>query len=227
MRISRIKVTARRLSRVAAITGLAAFAAGCSGELASIDDEYVPVSVNENYPIRVLDKPMRLTLDVGPAGLRAADVEDVAAFARGASSSSSTPVIVSYPAASARARRAADQAAGVLAQHGVPRSGIHLTRYDGKSDVVVMTYSQKVASTKPCGDWSENLRAKQSNDDLGTNFGCSFQQNVAAMVTDPEDLVRARTMPPARSAPQNTAIQTYETGGWTTPNTTTNISASD
>ncbi len=200
---------------------------GCSEELASYDDVYVPVSVEETHPIRVIERPVNLTIEVGRRGVQPTDMNDINGFARSAAARSSSRVTVSYPAASKNARRAAEQTTQILMRNGVSRSAIHIASYDGKSDVVTLSFNETLATTRPCGDWSENLRAKQSNDDLGPNFGCAFQQNIAAMVTDPEDFVRAKQMPPARSAPQNAAIQAYESGNWTTPNTTTNISASD
>lgn len=214
-----------RRASAAAVSGLTLILAGCSHDLASIDDVYVPVSADENFPIQVVDKPVRLALDVPPGGLRPSDVGEIRGFARETASPAASPVTVSYPAASARARHAASQAAAVLVQEGVPRANIKVTSYDGKSDVVTLAFSQRAAVTKPCGDWSENLRPTQFNDDVGSNFGCAVRQNYAAMVSDPEDFVRQRTPSPTRSAPQNPAIQTYESGGWTTPNTSTNISS--
>jgi pilus assembly protein CpaD len=73
-----------------------------------------------------------------------------------------------------------------------------------------------VAETKPCGDWSENLRANQFNES-GTAFGCAVQQNFAAMVTNPEDFVEPPPQTPTQSATQNPALERYNNGTWTAP----------
>jgi pilus assembly protein CpaD len=45
-----------------------------------------------------------------------------------------------------------------------------------------------VAVTKECGDWSENLADTASNEPTA-DFGCSVQNNIAAMVVNPENFV--------------------------------------
>lgn len=203
-------VTAALLA--ASVTALGA----CSTELASIDDVYVPSSVEERFPIRVADKPLKLTLDVNTSGVRPGDVQEVRAFASAVAAASS-PVTIAYPAGSPAARKGAAEVADIMMRQGVAQSAIHMTRYEGKSNVVAVSSSRKLAYTKPCGDWSENLRAAQTNDDLGADFGCSFQRNTAAMVTDPEDFVRPKPMPPAMSSARNPALQQYQAGTWTVP----------
>lgn len=190
---------------------------GCSPELASFQDTYVPASVDENFPIKVVDRPVQLTVGTNPGGLIHGDAKQVGRFAQAAAATRPpSPVVVSYPAGSKAARRAASQAAGLIAQQGVPRQSIIVTPRDGKGNAVTMTFAQKVTETRECGDWSENMRANQWNDN-GPNFGCAFQQNFAAMIANPEDLVHARPMTPAMSAAQSAALDTYQTGKWTTP----------
>lgn len=47
------------------------------------------------------------------------------------------------------------------------------------------------AVTKECGAWPEDLAETGSNQPF-TNFGCAHQQNIAAVVSRPEDLERPR-----------------------------------
>ena len=188
-------VTFRRLAAAALLAAAAATAAGCSNDLASFEDTYVPQTPEERYPIRVVDQPTTLTVDVAYGGLQSGAVESVTRFARGADVSARTPVSITFPVASKPARRAADQAAGILAHNGIPRSSIRIASYDGASNVITLSYSTRKAMTKPCGDWSENMRASYTNDDVGTNFGCAYQSNIAAMASNPEDFVQSRKMP--------------------------------
>lgn len=192
-------------------------ATGCSSELASFQDTYVPASVDENYPIKVVERPVQLTVEAASSGLQHADVKQVTRFGQAAASArAATPVVVSYPAGSKIAKRAAGQAAGLIVRQGVARESVVLTPRDGKGNAVTMTFAKKVAQTRPCGDWSQNMRANQWNDS-GPNFGCAFQQDFAAMIANPEDLERPRQMTPAMSAAQSAALAEYQAGQWTTP----------
>ncbi|MDI1297536.1 MAG: CpaD family pilus assembly protein [bacterium] len=65
------------------------------------------------------------------------------------------------------------------------------------------------ASVPGCPDWSSKA---ETNMNLGTssNFGCGTNSNLAAMVANPEDLVRGQTSDSElRTATSNRAISTY------------------
>ena len=209
-----------RLHRKAATAALlvltAALTFGCSPDLASFDDSYVPVSVDENFPIKVVERPVKLSLDVGPRGLQPLEAADVAGFARQAAARSSTPVLVSYASGSKSARNAADQATAILRQQGVKRQAILVTPHDGSANSVTLAFAVKATETKPCGNWSANMRSGQFNDN-SPNFGCAFQQNFAAMVANPSDLQHPRTLDPAMSAAQAPGLDDYYSGAWTAP----------
>lgn len=196
----------------------AAFAAlsmtGCSSELASFDDVYVPSSVEENFPITVVERSVRLSLDATPGGLSPRDASLVVELANRVGSRGPTPVMVSYASGSKVSRQAADQAAAILVHNGLPRYAIVVSPRDGRENRIVLAYSTKVAETKPCGDWSQNLRASQFNDG-GPNFGCAVQQNMAAIVANPGDLEHAQKLPPPLSAAQSNALAAYNSGAWT------------
>lgn len=193
----------------------AAFLSGCSPELASFDDTYVPASVEENFPIKIVEQPVKLTVAIGPSGLISGEAYEVVRFSREVMVASSSPVTISYSTVSKSGPRAADQVAAILIQQGIPRHAINKNSH-GKEDVLTIVASVKTATTKPCGSWAENLRANQNNQS-GTAFGCSVQQNMAAMVARPGDFERARPMPPSLSVSQNPALSNYGSGAWTTP----------
>ena len=66
------------------------------------------------------------------------------------------------------------------------------------------------ASVPGCPDW----QTKQENNMSGgtsSNFGCATNSNFAAMVANPEDLVRGQTTnSELRTATSNRAIQSYQ-----------------
>jgi pilus assembly protein CpaD len=209
----------RSPARAAAMLLLCVFSAplaGCSQDFSSVDDVYVPRTGEERFPIQVVDKPVKMSLSAQSGKLSQAEVNHLSAFAKAARTDRTTPVSVTYPAGSDKARRVSHQAVHVLINQGVPRSMIHTASYKGKSDVVSLSFTRKVATTKECGDWSKNLGENSKNEPY-PNFGCTIQNNLAAMVSNPEDFERPRTMGPKRAAGQMTAMESYNTGAWTTP----------
>ena len=53
---------------------------------------------------------------------------------------------------------------------------------------VIVSFTNYVATASECGDWSEEIERRFRNIPA-KNFGCFAQQNLAAMIADPRDLV--------------------------------------
>jgi pilus assembly protein CpaD len=189
---------------------------GCSQDFASVDDVYVPRSGQDRFPIQVVDMPVKMSISATSGKLPAEDVNRLSGFAIAAREDRTTPVSVSYPSGSKRARDVAQQAVKVLMHQGVPRSMIQTSSYKGKSDVVSLSFTRRVAATKPCGDWSKNL-AETSANEPHPNFGCTLQNNFAAMAANPEDFERPRTMGPASAAGRMPGMDAYNSGEWMQP----------
>ena len=68
--------------------------------------------------------------------------------------------------------------------------------------------NKRVAVTEECGDWSENL-AFNPDQRPYPNMGCAVQNNLAAMVANPEDFVKPRAMTPALASNRSAAIDVY------------------
>ncbi|MBB6124790.1 CpaD family pilus assembly lipoprotein [Sphingobium subterraneum] len=70
---------------------------------------------------------------------------------------------------------------------------------------------RSIASVPGCPNWN----SKQENDVVGgasSNYGCASNSNLAAMVANPEDLVRGKTATSdLRTAASSRAIETYRT----------------
>jgi pilus assembly protein CpaD len=211
----RSTVTAR-LAAVMLLCICAAPLAGCSQDFASVDDGYVPRSGEDRFPIRVVDVPVKLSVSAKSGKLKPQEVNRLAAFAKAAPKDRTTPVSVTYPSGSKRAREVSQQAVKVLLHQGVPRSMIHTSSYKGSSDIVSLSFSRTVASTAECGDWSKNL-GENSKNEPHPNFGCSLQNNFAAMASNPEDFERPRGTGSTLAAGQMPAMEKYQTGEWTVP----------
>lgn len=100
--------------------------------------------------------------------------------------------------------------ADLVARHGLlvgeDSSAAAGTAPDGAVRLIVRRAS---ASVPGCPDWSTK---SETDPQLGTssNFGCGVNSNLAAMVANPEDLVRGQTSDSGlRTATSNRAISTY------------------
>jgi pilus assembly protein CpaD len=80
---------------------------------------------------------------------------------------------------------------------------------------VTLTFIRYVAETKPCGDWSDDLAQTLQNRPM-PNLGCATQQNIAAMVADPRDLMAPKPMTPGDTQRALTVLDKYRKGEPTT-----------
>jgi pilus assembly protein CpaD len=96
---------------------------------------------------------------------------------------------------------------------GISRDKILVTtREAGNSDPRVdVSYIAYTAHTKACGDWSENESFTIENH-TSANFGCSVQQNIAAMVADPRDLLGPGAMGPVDTNRRAVVMEHYSKG---------------
>jgi pilus assembly protein CpaD len=152
-----------------------------------------------------------MNLDARAGSLRAEQLNSVIAFARDARANATSRIAVRYASGSSKARKVASEAAAVLAAQGVPRSSITTASYKGGGSTVTLSFHRKVAVSAECGDWSANLAGDQYNDPY-PNFGCSMQQNIAAMVANPEDHENPRAMTPLLGGTRSATIKKYNSG---------------
>ena len=99
------------------------------------------------------------------------------------------------------------------ASTGISRDKILVSTHDvANSDFRVdVSYIAYTAHTKGCGDWSDN-EAFTLDNHTPANFGCSVQQNIAAMVADPRDLLGPGSMGPVDAARRAAVMDHYEKG---------------
>jgi hypothetical protein len=67
------------------------------------------------------------------------------------------------------------------------------------------------AHAKECGSWPEDMTETAQNTAY-ENFGCSQQNNIAAMVADPRDLVRPRRSAPSDAMRRSKVFDNYREG---------------
>ena len=147
------------------------------------------------------------------------------AFKQGANGSI-TLMVPSGSQNEAAARAIAPKIVSVLEQEGIRRSRVRMANYyggeHGASAPIRLSYSALNASVEPCGKWPEDLAASNSQNKNYHNFGCASQNNLAAMIANPADLLAPRGMSPIDAERRNQAIQVYrdgEVGRTATPQT--------
>lgn len=199
---------AARFAAMLLVSVAATALAGCSQDFESEDDVYVPRAGQDRFPIEVVEMPVKMSISAQSGHLPPEDAKLLARFAVAAQQNRMTPVYVSYPNGSARARGVSQQAVRYLMRQGVPRAAIHTASYNGKSDVVSLAFTRKIAATKQCGDWSTNVGKTPLNEPY-PNFGCTLQNNFAAMVSNPEDFERLRDMGPTTADNLMLGLTTY------------------
>lgn len=165
-----------------------------------------------NHPIAVEPSYREIKLGYGgPDGIGTDDALKFDAFLAEYRAHGNGSLGISVPSgASSRATTTffAERAAAT----GIPRDKILVSTHDAvngdqRVDVSFITY---VARAGECG-WSENLAFTVENH-TARNFGCATQRNLAAMVSDPRDLLGPRRFDPADANRATTVITNYEQG---------------
>ena len=181
---------------------------GCSqGDV--FENEYVPATHYEHYPIAVRKAPVKMGIAARAGGLTREQINAAANFAADARQNAASKISIRWPSGGGNARQAAHDIAGLFVDQGVPRAMIRLASYPGgASSPIQISYLRKVAVTAECGDWSDNL-ANDPDNTLYRNYGCATQHNLAAMVSNPEDFERPRAMSPVTAANRTAAMAIY------------------
>lgn len=166
-----------------------------------------------NHPIAVEPSFREIKLGYGgPEGLSTDDAIKFDTFLADYRAHGNGSLGISVPAG-ASSRAVTTFFAERAAATGIPRDKILVSTHDvangdQRVDVSFITY---VARAGECGDWSENMAFVAENQS-GKNFGCATRRNMAAMVSDPRDLLGPRRFEPADANRAATVITNYEQG---------------
>jgi pilus assembly protein CpaD len=232
--MSSIEVLAMRRSRpVAARSGLMPVAALMLAGLVSacqtnggtpLPPEFTS-SVSTRHPIQVVEGSA--VLDIlpggGPGGLTDRQVADIRSFGHEWRANGRGRVIVNMPsggAADTRSAGALPTIRNTLLQAGVTSQAIAVMHYPASGPAhlapVRLTFAKLEARLPTdCGHWQDDANGDKFGGAYNReywNFGCAYQQNLAAMVADPEDFVRPRAEDPAYSPRRATVVGKYTKG---------------
>lgn len=211
---------ARGVRLVLAVTTIALLS-GCAWQKRdSITVGAVPDDYRTNHPIIIADKEETLDLPVGASdrGATASQRASLEGFLAGYDKSAAPVLNIIAPSGSANAVAAADAAhdfAYIAKQNGIPASRIMIASYQALPEEVSapvrVSFSAMRAQTDKCGRWPEDLLQTSENKHYA-NFGCSYQNNVAAQIANPADLLGPRKQTPIDPANRETVIDIYQSG---------------
>jgi pilus assembly protein CpaD len=178
----------------------------------------VPDDYRTNHPIVIAEKEQTLDLPVGASdrGATAPQRASLEGFLAGYDKSAAPVLNIVAPSGSANAVAAADAAhdfAYIARENGVPSNRIMLASYQASpeetSAPVRVSFAAMRAQTDKCGRWPEDVLETSENKHYA-NFGCSYQNNVAAQIANPEDLLGPRKQTPIDPANRGTVIDDYQ-----------------
>ena len=213
-----------RWQAAALAVAAAALLAGCANR-DSITVGSVPDDYRTNHPIVIGEKQRTIDLPVASSdrGMTQTQKIQLEGFIHNYDRSSAPVVQVLVPSGSGNDVAAAHAASGfvsVLKANGVPAGRIAVSSYQADAAETAapirVTYTAMQAQTGKCGRWPEDILLNADNKHYA-NFGCSYQNNLAAQIANPSDLLGPRKPTSIDAAKRGVAIDKWQNapGGWT------------
>jgi pilus assembly protein CpaD len=205
---------------ILAAVAASALLAGCAST-ATTDVDVAKHDHHLRHPIMISEEPEEFRLPVGMNGPALSPEIEAALrdYVHDYNAEGTGGITIQVPTASANEIAAAKTGKAIhyaLVRAGVPHGSIQVVPYHvgdhAEAAPLRVTYLKVKAVTPTCGLWPERQPSSGKNYQYH-NFGCAAQQNLAAMVANPADLVRPQPLQPASGARRALVIQTYAAGG--------------
>lgn len=217
------KVRLLRLATAATVISVAAALTSCAARPDRVTTSSVPEDYRVRHPITLAEVQHSLDVPIG-SGERALTTplrDLVRGFAQDYLALSKSTVSIAIPSSSANAGAAHNVKSEVrklLVEAGVKSNHIVLTSYDpadaSASAPIRLSFIAVTAITGDCGQWPTDLFGPSIRDNTNwENFGCATQQNLAAQIANPADLVGPRAMTPIDAQRRAEVISIYRTDG--------------
>lgn len=175
---------------------------------------------SDRHPIEVAKGKVKLEIDVPrfSPGLSPRQTAELDVFLADYKSLGESDITVAVPSGG-RNEGAAMSVLGRLRQHlrsrGVNDKAIRYVPYyvqrRTSSAPVIVSYQRYYANPSPCGNWPDNL-AEEPLNKAYEEFGCATQNNLAAMVANPRDLIQPRTMTPGDATRRGVTLRKWRLG---------------
>jgi pilus assembly protein CpaD len=199
---------------------VAALLAGCANR-DSITVGAVPDDYRTNHPIVIAEKNQKIDLPVGAGdrGMTGSQRDTLLGFLDGYDKSAAPTLTISIPSGSANeiaATAAGRDFARLAIASGISRNRIVITTYQSASAEasapIRVAYVSVKAQTDRCGRWPEDLMQTSENKHYA-DFGCSYQNNLAAQIANPTDLLGPRKQSDIDAENRGAVIDVYRERG--------------
>ena len=212
-----------RLATAATVLSVAAALASCAARPDRVTTSSVPDDYRIRHPITLAEVQHSLDVPIGSGERKlTTPLRDlVRGFAQDYAALSASTIAIAVPATSANAGAAhavKSEVRRVLIDAGVKPNRIVLTTYDpseaSASAPIRLSFVAVTAITGDCGQWPSDLFGPSIVDNTNwENFGCASQQNLAAQIANPADLVGPRGMTPIDAPRRAEVISIYRKDG--------------
>ena len=190
-----------------------------------------PADYRQRHPIRLVDgqKSIQILVGSGRAGLTATQRAQVASLGSDWRHEGTGYVVIETPATtinSVAAKHTLREVRSLLNYAGVPPRAVIVRSYQqpyrDELGPIRVTYSKIQAVVSNCGAWPHNMGPGmvgaerypllESENLPFWNQGCATQNNLAAAVANPEDLVQPRPETPAYASRRQMVLDKYGKG---------------
>ena len=198
------------------VAAAVALLTGCADRdsvtVGSIPDDY-----RTNHPIVIAEKSQTIDIPVGAGdrGITQSQQITFEGFLQNYDLRAASPLTIMAPSGGANAAAASKAARGLMnvaIKAGVPKNRIAITNYQSAypeaSSPIRVVYSAMRAQTDQCGRWPEDI-ANTTDNKHYANFGCSYQNNIAAQIANPADLLGPRKQSPIDAENRDVVIGEY------------------
>ena len=177
------------------------------------------MTIAQQHPIAVDNQVVSLTIkdDQSTDDISAIDKSRLSAFADAYLRYGHGPLTVTMPSGSENdpdSQEAASDIRKHLFAMGIPWSSMNGATYrtgnSGDRDLIV-SYTHYVATPSACGIW-HGLREADRRNVRSPNFGCSTRNNLAAMVSDPRDLIEPSALTAPDAAGRIRGVNAFRAG---------------
>lgn len=177
-------------------------------------------TVAEAHPISVDSQTVTLTINVDPTvnELSEMDRARLRALADAYMRGGHGPLAVTAPSGTSQDFEGQELASDVrkaLHEAGVPWTSLPGATYrtggGPNGNMLIVSYTRYVATPSECGLWS-GLTARRYRNLQAPNYGCATQNNIAALVADPHDLVAPAALSPRDAGAVARAVEAYRAG---------------
>ncbi|GGE09628.1 type IV pilus protein [Aureimonas endophytica] len=193
--------------------------AGCADrhaiEVGSVPDDY-----RTRHPIVVGESEVAIELPIASSEIRLSEnarsrIEDFGQRFRGTHAAALRVLLPRGSANEKAAALASRDVVATLRRIGVAGDRILVQPYDAAGEggpvPIRLSFATLTAKTAPCGRWPDQLADTEQNRNY-FNFGCATQQNLAAQVADPRDLLGPRGRDPVDAARRTNMLEDYRLG---------------